>query len=57
VNERILRHCGLWENSLRAPPPDDPGPGRAQGLGEFRYVSDLQFVDEPAPSEPAWIAD
>ena len=23
----------------------------------IRYVSDLQFVDEPAPSEPVWIAD
>ncbi len=55
--ERILRHCGLWEKSSRAPPPDDRGPGREQGLGEIRYVSDLQFVDEPAPSEPVWIAD
>ncbi len=33
------------------------GAGREQGLGEIRYVSDLQFVDEPAPSEPVWIAD
>ncbi len=57
VIESILRHCGLWENSSCAPPPDDRGPGREQGLGEIRYVSDLQFVDEPAPSEPVWIAD
>ena len=57
VIESILRHCGLWENSSRAPPPDDPGPGREQSLGEIRYVSDLEFVDEPAPSEPVWIAD
>ncbi len=55
--ETILRHCELWEKSSRAPPPDDRGPGREQGLGEIRYVSDLQFVDEPAPSEPVWIAD
>ncbi len=26
-------------------------------LGQLRYVSDLEFVDEPAPNEPAWIAD
>jgi hypothetical protein len=24
--------------------------------GQLRYVSDLQFVDEPAPAEPVWTA-
>jgi len=57
VIERILRHCGLWEKSSRGPPPDDRRPAQQQGLGELRYVTDLQLVDEPAPSEPVWIAD
>ncbi len=55
--ERILRHCGLWEESSRGPPHDDRGPLRPHGLRELRYVSDLESVDEPAPSEPLWIAD
>jgi hypothetical protein len=30
--------------------PREPDPG------QLRYVSDLQFVDEPAPAEPVWTA-
>ena len=54
VIDKILTHCGLWEHSSRAPPLEDRGPARPQGLGQLRYVSDLQFVDEPAPAEPIW---
>ncbi len=54
VIEKILTHCALWDQSSRAPPLDDRGPPQPQGLDELRYVSDLQFVDEPAPGEPIW---
>jgi len=54
VIDKILTHCGLWEHSSRAPPLEDRGPARPQGLGQLRYVSDLQFVDELAPAEPIW---
>jgi hypothetical protein len=50
VIEKILTHCGLADQPSRAPPPEpDPAP--------LRYVSDLEFVDEPAPAEPVWTAD
>ncbi len=54
VIEKILNHCGLWEQSSRAPPQ---GRGHEQALGELRYESGLEFVDEPAPNEPIWIPD
>ncbi len=57
VIEKILPHCGLWEASTRAPPLDDRAPAQEHGLRELRYVSHLEFVDEPAPSEPVWTAD
>ena len=57
VIEKILTHCGLWEQSSRAPPLDDRAAPPTPDPGELRYVSDLQSVDEPAPSEPLWIAD
>ena len=56
--EKILTHCGLWQQPWRAPLPDHGrGPAPQPDLGQLRYESDLQFVDEPAPNEPAWIAD
>ena len=57
IIEKILTHCGLWEQSSRAPPLDDRAAPPTPDPGELRYVSDLQSVDEPAPSEPLWIAD
>jgi hypothetical protein len=49
VIEKILTHCGLADQPSRAPPPEpDPAP--------LRYVSDLEFVDQPAPAEPLWTA-
>ena len=56
VIEKILRHCGLWEESSRAPPPDDQAAARRSDPGELRYVSDPEFIDEPAPAEPLWTA-
>jgi len=53
VIEKILRHCGLWEASSRAPPPDDRRPGPRPDLRELRYVSDLDFADA-VPPEPVW---
>jgi hypothetical protein len=52
VIERILRHCGLWEQRSRGPPTGDG----AADPGGLRYVSDLEFVDAPAPAEPVWTA-
>ena len=50
IIEKILTHCGLGEQSSRAPPPE-PDPAR------LRYVSDVESVDQPAPAEPVWTAD
>jgi hypothetical protein len=48
--------AGWWPDLARAPPPDDqPAPG-APARGELRYVSDLEYVDQPAPPEPVWTA-
>ena len=44
VIQKIHRHCRLWEQSSRAPPQ---GRGHEQALGELRYESGLEFVDEP----------
>ena len=52
VIERILRRCGLWEQRSRGPPTHQG----AANPGELRYVSDLEFVDAPAPAEPVWTA-
>ena len=56
VIEKILKHCGLWEQSSRAPPPDEKAAPLRSDPGELRYVSDLEFVDEPGPAEPVWTA-
>jgi len=57
VIEKILKHCGLWEQPSPAPPSDDLAAAHEPHLGRLRYVSDLGFVDEPASNEPVWIAD
>ncbi|MHC4414278.1 MAG: hypothetical protein ACYS0G_03240 [Planctomycetota bacterium] len=49
VIKKILQHCGLWQQPLRAPP--DPHP--PHGPRELRYVSDLAYVDA-SPVEPVW---
>ncbi len=54
VMQKIHRHCRLWEQSSRAPPQ---GRGHEQALGELRYESGLEFVDEPAPNEPIWFLE
>ena len=56
VIEKILKHCGLWVQSSRGPPPDDQAAPRGPDPGELRYVNDLEFVDEPGPAEPVWTA-
>ncbi len=56
VIQNILKHCGLWQQPSRAPPPDDRAAPREPDPGQLRYVSDLEFVDEPATPEPAWTA-
>jgi hypothetical protein len=56
VIERILRHRGLWEESPRAPPHHDRPAPSAPEAGERRYISDLEYVDEPCPAEPVWKA-
>jgi hypothetical protein len=33
--EKILRHCGLWEESPRAPPPDERAAPRTPDPGEI----------------------
>ena len=55
VIEKILRHCHLWEESPRAPPDERATTPRPPDPGELRYVSDLEYVDQPAPPEPVWI--
>ena len=56
VIERVLRHCGLWDESPRAPPHDERAAPPKPGPGELRYLTDLEFVSEPAPAEPVWTA-
>ncbi len=56
IIEKILKHCGLAEQPSRAPPLEDRAAPREPDPGQLRYVSDLQFVDEPAPAEPVWTA-
>ena len=55
VIEKLLRHRSLWEESPRAPPPDERAAPRPPDPGELSYVSDLEYVDQPAPPEPVWI--
>ncbi len=50
--QKILAHCGLADEPARAPPHAPPPAFR-----ELQYVSDLDFVQEPAPTEPVWSAD
>ncbi len=52
VIQKILTHCGLADEPARAPPQDT-----SAALGERQYVSDLEFVQEPAPAEPVWSSD
>ncbi len=49
VIDAILTHCGLPDEPPRAPPH-----AAAPAIRELQYVSDLQFVDDPAPPEPVW---
>ena len=56
VIEKILKHCGLWEERSRGPPPGEGAAPRQPDPGELRYVSDLEFVDA-APPEPVWTPD
>ncbi len=52
VIDRILTHCGLLDEFPRAPPqPTSAAPG------DLRYVSDLQYVDDPGSQEPARSTD
>ena len=51
VIQKILTHCGLPEQSPRAPPQ-----ATSPALGELQYVSDLESVDDAAPPEPVWSA-
>ena len=49
VIEKILRHCGLWEGSLRTLPHSrGPPPGRAEGAAnpprELQLVLDPEFL-------------
>ena len=54
VIQKILTHCGLWQESSRAPPTDDrAAPRQPAALG---YVSDVEFADAAAP-EPVWTPD
>ncbi len=52
VSRKIRTHCGLADDSPRAPPQAPPPPTR-----ELQYVSDLEFVHDPGPAEPTWSAD
>jgi hypothetical protein len=54
VIEQILTHCGL---SSRAPPSDARTPPVAPPSRQLTYVSDPEFVQDPAPPEPAWSSD
>ena len=52
VIDRTLTHCGLLDESPRAlPQPTSAAPG------DLRCVSDLQYVDDPGPQEPACSTD
>ena len=48
--QKILAHCGLADEPPRAPRQDTLA-------GELQYVSDLEFVQDPAPAEPVWSSD
>ncbi len=52
VIQKILAHCGLADEPPRAPPNAPP-----PEIRELRYVTDLDFVQDPGPDEPAWSAD
>ncbi len=52
VIDAILTHCGLADESTRAPPNSPP-----PEIRELRYVDDLEFVHDPGPVEPVWSAD
>ncbi len=54
VIQKILTHCGLWQESSRAPPTDDRAAPRQPAA--LRYVSDVEFADAAAP-EPVWTPD
>ncbi len=54
VIQKILTHCGLWQESSRAPPTDDRAAPREPAA--LRYVSDVEFADAAAP-EPVWTPD
>ncbi len=53
VIEKILRHCGLWPQPVRAPPRAPEV--YAEPLRQLSYVSDLESVDA-APAERIWSA-
>ncbi len=45
VIEKILTHCGFWQQpTSRAPPP--PHDHRQQSRRELHYVSDLEYLDD-----------
>ncbi len=52
VIDAILTHCGLADEPARAPPTAPP-----PEIRELQYVSDLEFVHDPGPTEPTWSAD
>ena len=54
VIQKILTHCGLWQESSRAPPTDDRAAPREPAA--LRFVSDVEFADAPPP-EPGWTPD
>ena len=49
VIDRIVTHCGLPET-----PPRAPRQATSPAIRELQYVSDLEFVDAAAPTEPVW---
>ncbi len=52
VIDAILTHCGLADEPPRAPPQAPP-----TEIRELRYVTDLEFVQDPGPDEPIRSAD
>ena len=52
VIQKNRTHCGLADEPPRAPPHNT-----SPTFGELRYVSDLQFVQDPGPAEPVWSSD
>ena len=50
VIDAILTHCGLPDDPPRPPPQTPP-------TRELQYVNDLEFVQDPGPAEPVWLAD